>query len=457
MTSENDLLERSLRHAVTDVDAPADFADRVLVGGRRRRFRRRAGMATAAAAVTVLVGGLAASTPAWLAGPDSTTPADSRMSEPTRGDLAKDAAFLDKVLDRWRTESLTRLDRVAYEGKDCWAFTTPAHVHWAGNTPAGPAALVLQPARTTPGTCRIEPGTPTLLGLVGTDGKDNATHVLDVVTTGEDYTSSEVFAFGPKAATLIATEASGAKVVSPRIEVGSDGRKARRVQPLEFHDGVAVHQMAAGTYVEREFVVSAEVPDAQGRTKKHPLWISKSTHDHYTPQPQLDWPKLRGDLGGSALDAPARRMLVWNALRQSGMTDPFGPTIEDENGANWMISAGLPDGRTVIMTERFGGSSAHLYAILVPGSKEAQEKLARGERVPHTVVYGGKHDPRSGYVAVRLPDGQGWVVASYGATLRYNLGGLWVTAQGDAALLPAAATHLEITKPGAVAVVVPLT
>ncbi|WP_086819302.1 hypothetical protein [Allokutzneria sp. NRRL B-24872] len=452
MTSENELLERSLRHAVTDVDAPPGFTDRVLVGGRRRRFRRRAGMATAAAAVTVLVGGLAASTPTWLAGPDSTTPADSRMSEPTRGDLAKDAAFLDKVLDRWRSEALATLSRAGDRGEDCWAFTKPAHVYWAGTTPAGPAALVIQPSVTTPETCpMIVQGSPTWLGLVANGREDGATHVLKMVAGGASSTSPEVFAFGPGAATLIATEASGAKVVSPRVEVGPDGKKSRRVQPLEFRDGVAVHQMEAGTYVEREFAVSSEVPDEQGRTTKRSLWITDATHDHFTRRPQLDWPHLRGDLGGSALDDPGRRRLIWNALQQSGMTDPFSPNIDGgDSGGNWMIFAALPDGRTVAVTERFGDSASRLYAILLPGSREAQEKLVRGEKVPHTVVYGGKNDVRAGYVKLRLPDQQGWIVASYRASLKYRIGEQdWVSVQGDAALLPASATHVEITKPGA--------
>ena len=460
MTPDNDLLERSLRHAVSDVDTPPDFTDRVLVGGRRRRFRRRAGMATAAAAVTVLVGGLAASTPAWLAGPDNAVPADPRMSEPTRGELAKDAAFLDKVLDRWRAEALSSLDRAGDEGKDCWEFTKPPHVYWAGNTPAGPAALVLQPSRTTPATCSIEPGSPTWLGLVGTKPNDQAIHVLEMVT-GSDRYNPEVFAFGPKASTLIATQASGARLLSPRIDVGPDGTMTRRTQLLAFHDGVAVHQMEAGAYVERDFEVTDELPDSKGQITKRPLRITNATHDHYTPWPMMDWPQLRGDLGGIHLpDDADRRRLLGTALRHAGMADPFGAAVEGTNSGNWMIFAALPDGRTVAVTERYAGSSGHLYAVLVPGSKEAQEKLARGEKVQQTADYGGKTDQRAGYVLMRLPDGQGWIVASQGATLRYRIGDqAWVGVQGDAALLPAAATHVEITKPGSQnsAMTVPLT
>ncbi|SDM99942.1 hypothetical protein [Allokutzneria albata] len=446
MTPDNDLLERSLRHAVSDVDTPPDFTDRVLVGGRRRRFRRRAGMATAVAVVTVLVGGLAASTPAWLAGPDTTVPADPRMSEPTRGDLAKDSAFLDKVLSTWRAEGLVVNNMAPTAGKDCWQFTQPAHVHWAGTTPAGPAALVLQPIRNTPGTCdRVEPGSSTWLALIGTEPNDGAMHVL--YTTGER--SREVFAFGPKASTVLATEASGARGVSPKIDVGQDGTMTRRVQPLLFRDGVALHRIEAGAYVELDFVVTPELPDSQGRLKRHPLDMSLATQARYTGWPHKDWPRLRGALGGIHIpDDDGRRQLLRNALSQAGMTDPFNSPFEVD--ADWSVFAALPDGRTVGVTERYADSASHLYAVLFPGDKQSQEKLHRGEKVQQTVVYGGRTDQKAGHVLIRLPDKQGWILAAAGAVIRYRIGQQpWVPLGGEAALLPDDATEVQLSKQAA--------
>jgi hypothetical protein len=50
---------------------------------------------------------------------------------------------------------------------------------------------------------------------------------------------------------------------------------------------------------------------------------------------------------------------------------------------------------------------------------------------------------------MKLPDGQGWVVADRGATLRQRTGdGPWQAAGRDAALLPAAANEVEVTRPG---------
>jgi hypothetical protein len=49
-------------------------------------------------------------------------------------------------------------------------------------------------------------------------------------------------------------------------------------------------------------------------------------------------------------------------------------------------------------------------------------------------------------VAFRLPDGLGWAIAHDGALLRWRTGaGAWVTAGRDAALLPPAATAVQVT------------
>ena len=57
-----------------------------------------------------------------------------------------------------------------------------------------------------------------------------------------------------------------------------------------------------------------------------------------------------------------------------------------------------------------------------------------------------------------LPDQQGWVVADRGAVLRYQRQGSagWTDAGRDAALLPADATAVEVTRPAGTPVTVPL-
>ena len=54
---------------------------------------------------------------------------------------------------------------------------------------------------------------------------------------------------------------------------------------------------------------------------------------------------------------------------------------------------------------------------------------------------------------MRLPDGQGWLVARYGAGLRYRLpGGEWRDAGREAALLPdAPRLEVEVTPEGGAA------
>jgi hypothetical protein len=74
------------------------------------------------------------------------------------------------------------------------------------------------------------------------------------------------------------------------------------------------------------------------------------------------------------------------------------------------------------------------------------------------VVYGGLIDANAVRpVRMNLPDGQGWIVADRGATLHHRTGnGAWQDAGHDAALLPAAATQVEVTRPGWQAMTAPL-
>jgi hypothetical protein len=58
-------------------------------------------------------------------------------------------------------------------------------------------------------------------------------------------------------------------------------------------------------------------------------------------------------------------------------------------------------------------------------------------------------------VRLRVPDGQGWVVAHYGAQLQYRASadGAWQDAGSDAALLPDNAAQVQVTKNGNATVV----
>jgi hypothetical protein len=67
------------------------------------------------------------------------------------------------------------------------------------------------------------------------------------------------------------------------------------------------------------------------------------------------------------------------------------------------------------------------------------------------VAHGGPIDSEAALpVTVRLPGGDGWVVARLKATLRWRSDtGPWRLAGQDAALIPATATQVEVTPAGA--------
>ncbi|GFJ94759.1 SigE family RNA polymerase sigma factor [Phytohabitans rumicis] len=127
-----------LHRATDDLAAPPTLVDDVRRGGRRRLVRRRAflggGLALAAAASA---GGVLrfSGTPGGgleVAGP--------LLDTPTRGDLAGDAAYLRKVRDAWRSH-LVDIE-VGVRGEP--------NILWAGTTPVGPAAYIVQRTNTNP-------------------------------------------------------------------------------------------------------------------------------------------------------------------------------------------------------------------------------------------------------------------------------------------------------------------
>jgi hypothetical protein len=104
------------------------------------------------------------------------------------------------------------------------------------------------------------------------------------------------------------------------------------------------------------------------------------------------------------------------------------------------VVAGLPDGRIAILSEFLEDlNPSRIYAVLL----EDDGSIAGA--VPGNLV-----DPSAPLpVALRMPDGQGWVVANYGATLRYRVdGGTWQDAGQNAVLLPDNAIQVQVTRDG---------
>ncbi len=216
-----------------DTDAAVD--DALARSRRRRRLRLGAvavGLAAAAlvaprvvpevvppsAAGTMSPAGRETGPPEERAG--GVTPADDVpvLTEPTRGSLAGDAAFV---------EAVRRVD---------WgALTSPPpeerSVVLATDTPDGRVALVA-------GTVDEDVRGVWLTGPVGAAPEDLTPHVPQVLGP---YRPASLLLGGPGPATLVVVTARGDAVeVSPRLQVGPRGTVSRTYEPVPADDGLAV-------------------------------------------------------------------------------------------------------------------------------------------------------------------------------------------------------------------------
>jgi len=115
-------------------------------------------------------------------------------------------------------------------------------------------------------------------------------------------------------------------------------------------------------------------------------------------------------------------------------------------GADWCAFGTTPDGRAVAVGDlQLDNDPSYVYYTLGAGTA-----IVRGNA--------GPVDPTKPLpVIVKLPDGQGWVVARKGAVLSYRVGtGPWQGPRRNAALLPANATWLLVDTGADVKLLVPL-
>ncbi|MFB9905883.1 hypothetical protein [Allokutzneria oryzae] len=462
MTPDTELLERSLRHAVSDVDTREGFAERVLKGGRRRRLRRRVGVVTAATVFTAVVGGITASTPAWLASDDQLPPAvDSRMHSPTGGDLADDTAFLQRVGQTWTAEVSSHLSG-GTTGEQCTRVEGKPRVFWAGHTPAGAAAVVMQAARLVQAKgCPFPERELTAIGLVGVDAySGHRFRVLAASTSGGPGSpvGREAFAFGPDERTLLVLENSRAKAYSTAPIIDESGKVERKYERLDYRDGVALAQLPQKGYDESNVVLIGD-GDKRGPS---PLWeVAVAPHDvfwanggkpeangkgiTYRTWPYKDWTLEK--LGNNATQAWFR------GVERTGFDDPARTDVrvvqrDFEVTGGWRIHLPLPGNKYVLVGERItgGGDIGHAYAVVGSG---APGDLAEDKTLPDTVVHATFDKTSALPIRIRLPGDLGWVIGSPGASLSWWTGsGDWTALDEDAAVIPANATEVHVMPPG---------
>jgi hypothetical protein len=445
---DTEVLRTELRTAAHDVRPSIGFADSVTRLARRRTLRHRSTMA-GACTLTVLLGGAAAAlAPFELVPSRVDAGSDVRLQQPTRGDLATDKQFLERATVAWQDglPQSYNFDLGVFDDR-----RGEPHVSWAGNTPAGPAAIILQQV-----FVHEDPSLPqevwntsqTAIGLVGTDPVDGKLRLLGDSVPWGGPTSPVGFLFGPGDRTLIALDNGVPAFVSPETVVADDGKSSRTWEQLRFVDGVAVLQLPGGTSASEVRVqLRSAPPDGGAGTEVVPLLRAT----HYLNSPSEEPPRSEESLlpwssddarampAGAERPVPADIMMEFHkALENAGVTDPL---TNMQAMTTWHVLAGLPDGRTAIVGQRQEDERpSRLFAVLKAADGSVQ-----------AVLPGGDVDPKAALpVKIHMPDEQGWVVAAYGAALRYRTtpGGPWTDAGRNAALLPDAAIEVEVTRDG---------
>jgi hypothetical protein len=445
---DTDLLVRAWREATDELRPPADFAAGVVRGGKRRVARRRVAYLAGLATVSVV---LASAVLGGLLRGEPTVVGDPRLDEPTRGDLANDLPFLDEVVRAWQNGI-----QVSYNA-DRGIFDDPRgapHVYWAGSTPAGPAAVVLQRFYLHEHdnlTANDWNQTQTLVGLVGTDPATNRLTLLGDRYRADGEPAPGYFQFGPDDRTVLVLQRDVPVYISTRAALGEDGRTTREWRELAITDGVAIAQVPAEDAPDAVRLLARASRPAPGDKDWNGLLLMEPASaylrfvddlragrniEYRSPDHRLPWETFRGE----------RRV----GLNPPALADAGSPFVDAVDGwgsldiglmrigwGHWVVIAGLPDGNFAVVSEiQQNDQPSRTYAVI--RSREGTVVAVRpGEEIDVS-------SPLP--VVVHLPDGQGWVVAAYGRSLSYQVsaGGDWVEAGEDAALLPDDAARVRV-------------
>ncbi|RLK23330.1 hypothetical protein DER29_1190 [Micromonospora sp. M71_S20] len=425
MTIEETDVRGVLRRVTDDLVGPPTLLDDVRRGGRRRLLRRRAVLAAlCAAVVAVPVGGAL-----HLADDGAAVEvASPLLDEPARGDLAGDEAYLRQVREAWR-------HRARQLGS---GLRGDPHVVWAGDTPAGPAAYVAH--RTESNPVVSSPDGARQIGLAAfvepTAAGPRVMTTETLVDSGTDGNSQAVL-LGPRRDVLVVLDAGHPVEFSPTLRYAADGRIERTFQPVAFRDGAAV--LSVPPQRDRVTVALSRTPVSMANV----VHITNAAEILFNGKDSTSPRQLTYTLPGADRvwgDAPAAQVgrdpFETEAL--AAHVDPGGTHREGESPRLTVYGA-TPDGRQLLLqTVQYNDDPARAIAL-----------LAHSGAPFHPVASGFIDWTTPLPVRLRLPDGQGVLVATEGAALSYRIGaGRWHDAGRGAALLPADATEVRVTAAG---------
>ena len=418
-TQIRDALERATNH----VSSPPDLLERVRDGGRRRVVRRRVVLA---GGLAVAVSGSAAG--AWAIADSGGEPpvASPLLDGATRGDLRGDQAYLKQV------RALLRRavgDHLPVRGEP--------HVVWAGTTPAGPVAVVTQRLRSqvVSEVGQVQFG---LLAFVQPTAAGPRITSSETMVTG--VPNSLAVLTGERRDVLVVLDDGRGVLLSKDFRYAADGRIERTFRPVDFTaDGAAVVTLAP----QRDRIRIALKPAAAADDPNVSLAnLSELIPAGPAANRRLWWIE-RGVASAVAAPTGAQVPAGWPDLEgRDGYGDRWG-IHRFARTPSWYVCGTTPAG--------------HRFAVQTLVQDDERPRLFRLESSgrPHFVGFVEPADPLP--VRVRLPGRQGVVVAAENATLRYRAGGGgWLPVTGTAAVLPAAARAVEVTRPGRRPVVVEL-
>jgi hypothetical protein len=405
----------ALRAATGHLAPPSGLLADVRRGGQRRRRRRRM---TAVAGVAVALTAALVAPAMWNrpAGPP----------RPAATWSASDASYVDAVIRAWNASHATSANATRGIFDD---LRGRPKVLWAGDTPAGRAAIVTQQAYLHPHADLSSDDANQLRELFGfvadVDGRPT---VVD-----DDYAARGVppmrgFFAGADRSVLIVLD-SGTPMAWSLRTYQPDGTITRDWHQLTFTRGAAVAQVPPGAD-QRSLVVTREPGHA---VDSMVLLGNASAREGRDTDRQLPWNavyRLTGPdtpLPVDSLDAHCPLMRTGEALASDGYEWRGG-------GARWCAFGTTPDGRAVTVGDlQLDNDASYLYYTLGSGPT-----MRRGNA--------GPVDPTKPLpVLAKLPDGQGWIVARKGAVLSYRVGtGPLQGARRNAALLPPDATRVLV-------------
>ncbi|MCO1579978.1 hypothetical protein M8C13_29920 [Crossiella sp. SN42] len=446
-----DELKEALTAAVSTVDTLPGFTDRVVHGGRRRRRRRRL-LVLATALSTVLA--LALGTVVWdFLGrfrPEQFA-ADARFGQHALGGRAGDTALSREavaVFDRdWPRSRLKSWYSTRMANNPSADLLGGPHVYWAGETPAGPAVVLLH--RVVIHSAGGREGT--MLSLVGRDARTGQVRLLGVDVPREPGAPAGAFLFGPGDRTLLAVDQGRPAELSAGLAVAGDGVVTRDRARLAFGDGVSLSTLPETAEPVQSVLTLADGARLRPQLASEHVWHLDLPPDDPTgmmpPPRQVRGINWQGN-GGPLVFQPSQPFFSPQALHRMGtaelLREPYLDPYGEPQPIQWELMAGLAGDRSLYLTEIADGGPTRLYGVVF-----------RPDRSVETVRFGGHGEPSALPVRLRLPGDEGWVVAKRHAGLRWRTGpdAAWQAGGRDAAVLPGNAREVEVTVDGRTQVV----